>query len=318
MRKKISPGLIATSGDGKPSIHPRVPAHWGGQASSSSTNDKDHMKPSHTTNPESVDINSTVAVNMEDSSNQPQDKSFLGDSSMSSTDQQHTSSYGNLQNSSENSSINDVENRNLSDPLPSSHSSQVSSENLLEKRMSTFLPEGENIGDPKTICSSPQTDQTAVSLTTEKDDGISLNQSLDNGSARSACDDQALNQRGCVVDGVPEENVNVMDEDSTNLSSNKAAPKNQSSKTVLNTDPNALVAGVLNPSNNEESKEVDLVSMTIASVAAGEGDPPQCSLMPENYRDNSNHQQLSIPSSGPGKSSKLFYHFFFTITIIWY
>ena len=314
MRKKISPGLVATSGDGKPSIHPRVPAHWSGQPAPSSANEKDDMKPST--------ANNSGPPSMEDPAGSSQEPSSPVDGTAVNPTDSQTPSCSTPMSSTETTTISNGEpltstqenaSQSIPDPLPSSNNSPPVSDNL-ELAKEPMEPQSSNRED------SAQSSESATIIDAEFGSSGQV-EDKDSGETPSA----PIADSGDTSIGLPshetvtivkdnanddkDENVNILDDEASSLSE-KSVKIGEAECDSSNQPPPPSTA----PSSRESKKEnevVDLVSLTIASVAAGEGEitPPQSSVMrdPQMFREatfHSNHHQLSIPSSASNKHSE--------------
>ncbi|XP_005104001.1 uncharacterized protein LOC101850267 isoform X3 [Aplysia californica] len=331
MRKKISPGLIATSGDGKPSIHPRVPAHWSGQPSVSSGSEKDDLKPSNS----SLQSGQAASLSAPSSMEEPagtisRDPSPLADGAAGgyiSTDPQTPSSSSNHMSATESTinsngeplSTQENASESISEPMPSSSSyfQPVSDSLGLEKeQVDVVSAGGEEMAESAGSESSVVPGYVASSTREVKDDNpeneMSTAQYAEN--ERVECCTEVSSHQTVRESSAEEreETVDVMDDDTGTMLTTERASQDRELDYELACQPTVTEISEFCAGGRDKASDVDLVSMTIASVAAGEGEPPRCSVMPlrdqtygeERAPGNGNNQHHSISSSASNKHKK--------------
>ncbi|BFZ05022.1 hypothetical protein BsWGS_08061 [Bradybaena similaris] len=284
MRKKISTGLIATNGDGKPSIRPPIPASWCQSASATLTGSEIEEVKSASGHTQLREIMSSENGSGEPS---PEDHtpSVNGTSNaMSDLDDQTNTNLDNGVNSGNNNRLESSESQCVIPPVFDSVSQNLPTINNPNPAMSEDSNVDVETEEQNTPGSNNMQDierEEAVSNA----DAVSSRVDQDRDEQD---DDSEMSDAQYIEKQVVESFLNVTSNDLHSISSKNGAglPKSASSASDnslyklsarhekgLSSVGESLDMSISGVTKSE--KILDAVSMTIASVAAGQGGPPE-------------------------------------------
>lgn len=284
MRKKISTGLIATNGDGKPSIRPPIPASWCQSASATLTGSEIEEVKSASGHTQLREIMSSENGSGEPS---PEDHtpSVNGTSNaMSDPDDQTNKNLDNGVNSGNNNRLESSESQCVIPPVFDSVSQNLPTINNPNPAMSEDSNVDVETEEQNTPGSNNMQDierEEAVSNA----DAVSSRVDQDRDEQD---DDSEMSDAQYIEKQVVESFLNVTSNDLHSIGSKNGAglPKSASSASDnslyklsarhekgLSSVGESLDMSISGVTKSE--KILDAVSMTIASVAAGQGGPPE-------------------------------------------
>ncbi|CAG5128987.1 unnamed protein product [Candidula unifasciata] len=311
MRKKISTGLIATNGDGKPNIRPPIPASWCHSASATLTDKEiEEVKSASGHNNQLREIMSSENGSGEPS---PEDNtpSINGTSNaMSDPDDQTNTHLDNFANGGNN---NRVENSESPCVIPPGFDSASQSLPVINNPNPAAMSEDSNV-DVETEEQNTPVSNSMQDI--ERDEAVSNAEAVSSGVDQDRDeqdDDSEMSDAQYIEKQVVESFLNVTPNDLHSIGSKNGTglPKSSSSASDnslyklsarhekgLSSVGESLDMSVSSVLNKSE-KILDAVSMTIASVAAGEGGPPEflSKAPPDRHRDERvtfQHNQSSV------------------------